>query len=239
VGTCAWLVVSKRGMTRVLVVVSVAVLGLSAVAQSGNAGSVGAATPADRVVEGKSVHQMMLDEQSEMPTRRGAGSSPITAGEFQKLSVQRRARILALVQQGELKTGGDFYDASTIFQHGDTANDYLLAHIFAMDALVRGYDKAKWFAAATLDRYLQLVNQPQVFGTQYPLADPKTAPGPENTAGKFDGRTQEPFNRELVPPMLRTDFCVADVEQQKKNLATLNGGRYPGGASMVAPGCSR
>ena len=33
---------------------------------------------------------------------------------------------------------------------------------------MRGGSADKWIAAATLDRYLQSINQPQVFGTQYP-----------------------------------------------------------------------
>jgi hypothetical protein len=37
---------------------------------------------------------------------------------------------------------------------------------------------------------------------------------------------------------VRLDFCVPGLEQQKKNVATLNAGKYPGNA-MVAPGCSR
>ena len=75
---------------------------------------------------------------------------------------------------------------------GKQRPDYLLAHILALDAMAKGFDRAKWLSVATLDRYLQLIGQPQVFGTQYPL-DPKL-PHPVTNGGRFSGRTQLPFD---------------------------------------------
>ena len=87
-----------------------------------------------------------------------------------------------------------------------------------------------------LDRYLQLIGQPQVFGTQYPL-DPKL-PHPITNGGRFSGRAQLPFDDTFLPAYLRRDFCEPDLEQQKKNLLTLNSGSYPR-ATMTLPGCER
>src|SRR6266446_6919135 len=92
----------------------------------------------------------------------------------------------------------------------------------------------------TLDRYLQFINKPQVFGTQYPLDS--NAPAQPTTervdphVGRFKGRTQSPFNDQLMPDALRHDFCVPDLAQQKQNLAKLNAGSYPS-STMVPPGC--
>jgi hypothetical protein len=187
-----------------------------------------------------SIHQMYLDDQSEVPAGKPGGIAPITGEEFNARGEVRRAKIRAMLANGDVHTGADFHDAALLFQHGETADDYLLAHILAVEAVIKGEDSSKWLAAATLDRYLQSIKQPQVFGTQYPL-DPNAPPSTEPVdphAGRFKGRMQSPFNDQLLPDTLRHDLCVPDLAQQKQNLATLNSGSYPGSA-MVAPGCKR
>jgi hypothetical protein len=145
-----------------------------------------------------------------------------------------------MLAKGELDTAQDFHDASFIFQHGEAADDFLLAHILAIEAVVKGDDSSKWIAAATLDRYLQIIGKPQVFGTQYP-ADPNvpSKPGQQDPKATILQvvRTQNPIDPQFLSDAVRLAFCVPDLEQQKKNLAELNGGHYP--KQMVAPGCKR
>ena len=184
----------------------------------------------------KSIHQLLLGDQSELPTAAANGAPPVTYEVFRKHASLRRAHVRELLEAGQLKTGEDFHDASLIFQHGETADDYLLAHVLAVEAVIKGDDRSKWMAAATLDRYLQLIKQPQVFGTQYPALEDKAKAAPGSSL--FAGRTQAPYNETLVPEAVRLDFCVPGLEQQKKNVATLNSGKYPGNA-MVAPGFNR
>jgi hypothetical protein len=184
----------------------------------------------------RSVHELLLEDQSELPTAAVNGKPPVTYDVFRKDASLRRARVRELLEAGQLRTGEDFHDASLIFQHGETADDYLLAHVLAVEAVIKGDDRSKWMTAATLDRYLQLIKQPQVFGTQYPALEDKAQAA--TASSLFAGRTQAPYNETLVPEAVRIDFCVPGLEQQKKNVATLNSGKYPGG-SMVAPGCSR
>lgn len=182
------------------------------------------------------MQQLLQEDQNDLP---GHGSSA-TSFDVQRYNAREEARkkqVRAMLANGDLKTGEDFYDAAFIFQHGEAADDYLFAHVLAMDALVKGYDMAKWIAAATLDRYLQIVHQPQIFGTQYPLDPDK--PHPVSPAGRFIGRTQQPYNDTLLPDSLRTDFCVACRDQQKQVLAVMDTGKRPPGALMVAPGCKR
>jgi hypothetical protein len=164
------------------------------------------------------------------------GPSPELLKAFDERAAVRRASLHGMLDRGEITSGSDLYEAAFVFQHGETASDYLLAHVLALDALGKGFDRAKWLSAATLDRYLQLIGQAQVFGTQYPL-DPKL-PHPITNGGGFSGRTQSPFNETFLPAYLRRDFCVPDLEQQKKNLQTLNAGSYPR-ATMTLQGCER
>jgi len=73
----------------------------------------------------------------------------------------RAARTKALLDEGLLASGDDYYHAAFVFQHGAQPNDYLLAHALAMVAVARGRRDATWIAAATLDRYLQRIGQQQ------------------------------------------------------------------------------
>ena len=78
-----------------------------------------------------------------------------------------RERVAALLAAGALHTADDYRKAAFVFQHGDRSDDYLLAHTLALVAVAKGDQGAAWIAAATLDRYLQSVRQPQIYGTQY------------------------------------------------------------------------
>lgn len=183
------------------------------------------------------VHQLFIEDQTDQPTHTPREDpSPELLKAFDERAAARRANLRAMLSRGEITTGSDLYEAAFVFQHGETAPDYLLAHVLALDALAKGFDRAKWLSVATFDRYLQLIGQPQIFGTQYPL-DPKL-PHPITNGGRFSGRTQSPFDDTFLPAHLRRDFCVPDLEQQKQNLQTLNSGRYPR-STMTTPGCER
>ena len=122
---------------------------------------------------------------------------------------QRRAKVRDLLARDALKTGLDFEEAAFIFQHGDTPDDYLLAHSLAMIAVAKGHKAALWIAGATLDRYLQRIGQKQIYGTQYQLLDHQ---------GKFslNGHwTQEPYDRNLVSDALRRDLGLPPLAQQQ------------------------
>src|ERR1700677_106357 len=154
-----------------------------------------------------SVHQLFVEDQTDQPTHTPrTDPSPEVLKAFDDRAVARRATLHAMLSRGEITSDSDLYEAAFVFQHGETAPDYLLAHVLALDALAKGFDRAKWLSVATLDRYLQLIGQPQVFGTQYPF-DPKL-PHPITNGGRFSGRTQSPFDDMFLPAYLRQDFCV-------------------------------
>ena len=85
---------------------------------------------------------------------------------------EREARVKALYEAGEIRTGKGYYRAAMVLQHAPRPEDYLLAHEFCVVALAKGERDARWLAAATEDRFLMNINRPQRFGTQYRSAGP-------------------------------------------------------------------
>ncbi|WP_440978249.1 DUF6624 domain-containing protein [Sphingomonas pseudosanguinis] len=117
----------------------------------------------------------------------------------------RRTRAEAMLREGSLNTAEDYYRAAFIFQHGSKSADYLLAHSLAMAAVARGKTEANWIAAATLDRYLMQIGQPQIYGTQY-------------SRSREAGPTMDPYDRSLIPDSVRTALGVPVQAEQFKKL---------------------
>lgn len=115
----------------------------------------------------------------------------------------RRARTQALLDSGALDSAEDFYHAAYVFQHGDAPEDFLKAHALAVVAVARGKQEATWIAAATLDRYLQRIGQPQIYGTQF------THPPKQKW-------TQEPYRRDLLSDAVRKASGVPVLAEQEK-----------------------
>jgi hypothetical protein len=126
-----------------------------------------------------------------------------------KEDAERRRQTHNLLAQAELHTGEDFKRAAFIFQHGDTPDDYILAHTLAMVAVANGDASGLWIASATLDRYLQSTGKPQVYGTQF-------------TSGKDHSMTQEPYNRSLISDAVRRQLDVPSLASQQTQLEQLS-----------------
>lgn len=133
--------------------------------------------------------------------------------DWTKIALQdskRRARTQELLDSGQLQSGEDFRHAAFIFQHGDQGRDYLKAHLLAIIAIARGSPAATWIAAASLDRYLISIGQPQVLGTQSRLS--------------ADGKmTKDPIDDRLISDALRTSLGVPSLAEQglsRKSVAT-------------------
>ena len=133
------------------------------------------------------------------PTGTQTSSTPPTT----KYRRTRDEAAMQLLNAGSLHTGEDFTLAAFLFQHGETPDDYLLAHTLAMVALGKGYGGALWIATATLDRYLQSMHQPQIYGTQFLTSPSKPA-------------TQEPFHRNLISDELRRQLGVPSLAAQEE-----------------------
>ena len=117
----------------------------------------------------------------------------------------RRKEVNKLLTRGVLHSGKDFEQAAMVFQHGSTPDDYLLAHTLAMIAVTRGNAGAIWIATATLDRYLNAIKQPQIYGTQF-------------HSDANHNWTQEPYNRFLISDALRRILNVPSQAEQEKQL---------------------
>lgn len=126
---------------------------------------------------------------------------------IEKADRARRERVAALLAAGALHTADDYRQAAFVFQHGERSDDYLLAHTLALLAVAKGDQGAAWIAAATLDRYLQSVRQPQIYGTQF--------------LGAGAAITQKPYNQQLISDALRTELGVPTAASQGERLKTL------------------
>ncbi len=158
--------------------------------------------------EHNEVHQLFLADQVDRK------ASNIDWSKVNPRDAERRNRAHQLLAEGKLTSAQDFHDAAFIFQHGDDPDDFLLAHVLAIAAVAKGDAGSQWIAAATLDRYLQKIQHPQIFGTQYFQQPPKPW-------------TQEPYNRVLVPDALRAIFGVPIQAEQQKKLEQMNEAQPP------------
>jgi len=138
--------------------------------------------------------------------RTGTGMAP---GADQR-DHQRRARVLEILKTAELTTGDDFFNAALVLQHGEIPEDFLLAHVLATASAMRGHKTGAWLAAATLDRYLQRIGKPQVFGTQYVRS---------NGASEW---SQGDYSRELLSDGMRKAFGVPELAKQVARMEQMN-----------------
>ena len=162
----------------------------SAFAQDGNSGAQA------EVPDNAEMAQIFADDQA---ARQGGSIDWEVVG---REDAARAARTRELLDAGELRTGNDFWAAAFIFQHGGEAEDYLLAHVMAVHAVSLGSERARWIAAATLDRYLQTTGKEQIYGTQFRGL-------PEG------GLTMEPYDRELLPDFIRERARVPVLAEQE------------------------
>jgi hypothetical protein len=159
------------------------------------------------------IHRLRVADQDD---RRGImGKSKAEWDQVTQRDVERRKRTLEIYRSGGLVTGSDFFDAALILQHGDGPEDYLLAHVLCTIAIAKdNAADARWLSAATLDRYLQSIQQKQIFGTQYESDDQK-------------GYTNGLYDPSLLTDSVRKALEVPTLEEQKKDLANLNKSMTP------------
>lgn len=163
------------------------------------------------------VLQLAIQDQWDRGNDMFGGGKPIPPPDMHGKSSaardeEREHAVRKLLVDGKLKSGTDFWLSALIFQHSIRPEGVLLAHVLAATATAKGNGNAKWLAAASLDRYLWDVNQPQVFGTQF-----KKSPD-----GKW---TMEPYARGTFSDAERAIWCVVPVSEQEKILAEFQAGK--------------
>jgi hypothetical protein len=142
-------------------------------------------------------------------------------GRVAERDATRRAEARRLLAAGKIRTGREHQFAALLFQHSDTTDDLRLAHVLATTAVFKGQVEARWLAAATTDRYLWHLGQPQIFGTQF-----KTGPdAPE--------WTNEPYDRDALPDSVRAAWCVVPLSEQAAVLAAMRQGKGTASTSLA------
>jgi hypothetical protein len=154
------------------------------------------------------------DQRVRKPKPPNPDEAPITRTDADRLAIVKQ-----MIANDQLHTKADFRHAAFIVQHSLISSDYLLAHTLAVICAADGDKACAWLSAASLDRYLQSMNQPQIYGTQYIGTDHSPA-------------TQEPYNRDLITDALRTRLGVPVIAEQQKQLEQLNA---PSAAPTSAP----
>jgi hypothetical protein len=113
--------------------------------------------------------RLFTDDQAD---RKPEAGRPIDWAVVEKRDKARLARVRELYTRDELRAGEDYWHAAMVLQHGGEPADYLLAHELCVVAIAKGFDRAKWLAAASEDRFLGSVGRSQRFGTQYRSSGP-------------------------------------------------------------------
>ncbi len=181
----------------------VAFAGISTFALSQNVSAQEA--EADQVTVVEDSAEMAAIFEADQAARR---STDIDWNVVSRQDAERKRRTREMLNAGELRTGNDFWAAAFIFQHGGLAQDYLLAHVLAVHAVSLGSERARWIAAATLDRYLQSTGASQIYGTQY-----RSSPG--------QPATMEPYNQDLLTDRLREGARVPSLAEQEERRAEI------------------
>jgi hypothetical protein len=154
------------------------------------------------------IHRLRVADQDD---RRGFMSkSQAELDELANRDAARLKRAKEIYRSGGLVNGWDYFDAALVLQHSSNSEDYLLAHVLCTVAIDKGVGAdARWLSAASLDRYLESIQQKQIFGTQYD-GDVKK------------GYTYGSYNAGLLTDAIRKALDVPTLAQQKKDLERLN-----------------
>ncbi len=157
---------------------------------------------------GSEFDQLFHDDQAARATDWGTLSAERLQA-IHQADTARLARVKELIHAGALATPEDHYHAAMVLQHGEQPDDYLLAHVLASAAAIQGVAGASWLSAASLDRFLQNIDRPQWFGTQY------------RRNGSTTPWTQEPLSP-VLSDSIRAAFGVPTLEAARKRLDEMN-----------------
>lgn len=127
---------------------------------------------------------------------------------------ERRQAVLAILEDGNIRTALDFYNAAMIFQHGESADEIRLAHSFASisAALDESSEAARWLKAATWDRLMLKLGRPQWYGTQFV----------RDKQGRWVLYEVDP---DAVTDEQRAALAVPSLAESESRVATMNGDR--------------
>ena len=108
--------------------------------------------------------RLVADDQS----ARRAGKAETDWESIRVADATRRSKVRRMLSEGSIKAPIDYENAALILQHGDTTEDFRLAHSMATTAVALEPERrfARWLQAATWDRLLISLGRLQWYGTQ-------------------------------------------------------------------------
>jgi hypothetical protein len=165
------------------------------------------------------LHALYLaDQEDRAPRAGGVDWSAVAGRDRERL---RRGREILAARRAELGAD-DLYHAAIVLQHGEEVEDFALAHELARRAaeLDADHPRARWLAAAALDRALVAAGQPQRYGTQSVFDNGRWVLAPVDPAVRDEERAAWD-----VPPLAES---LARVE-------TMNGPAAPPASPAAAP----
>jgi len=115
------------------------------------------------------LEQIKVEDQDD----RKLGPNKIDWSLVNQRDERRRDRVLQIIKEGSLKTDADYFNAALVFQHAATADDIRLAHALAQVSSRMNPDNksAAWLVAASWDRLMMRLAQPQWYATQFVKRD--------------------------------------------------------------------
>jgi GNAT superfamily N-acetyltransferase len=127
----------------------------------------------------------------------------------------RRKRVDELLAQAEATRAAlddeDHYHAALIYQHGDEVDEVAKARACALKAAELGHAKARWLAAAALDRWLMYQGKPQKYGTNM------VPDGERTRVWDVDSGTNDAERAAWdVPPIAEMERRAAEVSAREK-----------------------
>jgi len=101
----------------------------------------------------------------------------------------RLARVREIIEEGTLILADDYFHAALVLQHGLDSSAYRQANEMARKAVELNpeFPDGRWLVAATKDRWLVSIGQPQIYGTQRYFRDGRWTTEPFDTTVISDG----------------------------------------------------
>ena len=124
-----------------------------------------------------------------------------------RTDADRLALVKLMLANDQVNTTADYFHAALVLQHSPNSADYLIAHTLAVLCAADHNGTCLWLSAATLDRYLQSTDKPQIYGTQYLNFNHPPV-------------TQQPYAIDLISDSIRKRLGVPPRKEQEEQLKT-------------------
>lgn len=165
-------------------------------------------TPLSRAQTSTAVHRDNVeltllfkeDQRVRQSNPLGPDEPKITRSDADRLSLVKQ-----ILARDQVHTTADYLHAALVLQHSQSSADYLVAHTLAVLCAADHDTTCLWLSAATLDRYLQSINQPQIYGTQYLHFEHPPV-------------TQQPYATDLISDSIRSKLGVPTLKEQEEQL---------------------